>query len=256
MEYSKLTVKKLRSLIKGRWLEIPSSGSGKNGNIIRIDLINTLKYDDLLPKTLTPTKVPTPVKTLILPSSTHISPPRVHFDFQPNTSKYITGINEFDKLSNDAMMKIAYDLTPRTTVKYCSLSKKFANICNNKYFWIKKYKLDFDDYDEIRPSIRDVYTFKANLNKDLVDLLIEYSFYDEYNYENKKKLYNNALETFKDIEKYNEYVWEYFDIKKILGKRAIAYRYSDKDELKNDYELINKLVAVHNSIMDTNYQFN
>ena len=43
MDYNKLTVKKLRDLIKKRSLELPTLGSGKYGNIIKADLVRLLE---------------------------------------------------------------------------------------------------------------------------------------------------------------------------------------------------------------------
>ncbi len=45
MDWNKLTVKKLKLEIKKKGLIIPDNGSGKNGSIIKPDLVNLLKLD-------------------------------------------------------------------------------------------------------------------------------------------------------------------------------------------------------------------
>ncbi len=50
MDYKKFTVKKLKLLIKEREIILPTSGSGKNGNIIKPDLIALLNNNTIKPK--------------------------------------------------------------------------------------------------------------------------------------------------------------------------------------------------------------
>lgn len=99
-------------------------------------------------------------------------------------------------MSDDMMMKIAYKLPGETLIKYCQLSKKFANICSKKYFWIKKYQLDFTDNIPKPISFKDIYIAKIHKNTKLGKFLIEYTNFDDLNFKKQRKYYKDAFSTF------------------------------------------------------------
>lgn len=235
-----MNVDELYSLIDNRMLITPSYGSGKYGKLIKIDLINTLKYSD--------SKI-----------------------YNKNYNKLITEemiFSEFDKLPPDMIMKIAYKLSPRKVTEYCSLSKRFAKICDKEYFWIKKYQLDFSDYAK-NATIKEKYKFRMKQDPKLRNLLIDYADFDKLNYQNQIKIYTDVLQQFKDLpedismlERGDED--DIYEVQSLLTDIFYGLKLDDvskKYDIVIDYDmfngdnLINRLLDVYNSIMKTDYTF-
>ena len=63
-------------------------------------------------------------------------------------------MSRFDKLSRDEMFSIALMLDLPDILSFCRISKKFNNnVCNNKFFWIRRLKQDYEIiYLEINPD--------------------------------------------------------------------------------------------------------
>jgi len=109
----------------------------------------------------------------------------------------------FENLSNDVLFKIALDMKPNDIESFCLTSKRFNRlICANDYFWQRKYQKDFKEKPHI-PTYKEIYELKTTQNKNLVKVLNDFINYDEFSYENKKKIYDEFLkESIKVIDKY------------------------------------------------------
>lgn len=172
MNYNLLTRKDLVKKFELLGLNLPEKGSGKNGGILKSDLISVLKS---------------------------------------NTKK-----EEFSDMSSDMMNLIAYKLSGKDLISFCQTNKKFTKVCVKEDFWAKKYKLDYGEIPK-QLSIRQLYTFKAQKNSELIKYLLENTNYNDLNLYKQRKLYFEALSEFKSFifnyEEVNDDEWDMYNIK-------------------------------------------
>ncbi len=185
------------------------------------------------------------------------------------TLKYNKDI-EFDKLSIDTLMEIAYNLPGAKVLEYCILNKRFAKMCSKEYFWIKKYQLDFNDYEEVKSvSMNKIYKFRIQQDPELRRFLIDYSNFDELNYYFQVDRYIEALDLFKALGN-NNFIKE-FENKKIkyqdtfqlaivdlvtdIADPWIILQEYQYHEMINDDSLMIRVLNIYNSIMNTKYYF-
>ncbi len=203
-----------------------------------------------------------------------------------NTKNVDITLNDLSNLPSDLILKIAFDLPPKTLISYCEINKKFSKVCSKDFLWNKLYKRDFDDFDKVRLTIRQLYTFKIYQNKKLIEFINEHIIFNDYSYHKQKEIYKTALTTFKDFLYYfeaDELDIEIDDIEILeVNKKAYYIRYSIiksilifTDELKGldrvgegdldffdeidtdkkDVQYLEKLLSIYNNIFQTNYIF-
>ncbi len=203
-----------------------------------------------------------------------------------NTKNIDITLNDLSNLPSDLILKIAFDLPPKTLISYCEINKKFSKVCSEDYLWNELYKRDFDDFDKIRPTIRQLYTFKIYQNKKLIGFLNEHITFNDYSYHKQKKMYKTALTLFKDFLYYfDQDIEEVGVINNIVDlipekiKRKYLNRYNivylildytyelkgldivdlevedDINEYVNDEDYLKKLISISNDINKTNYTF-
>lgn len=237
MDYHKLTKKELTDKINKLDLDLPEYGSGKNGGIIKSDLISVLK------------------------SNTN------EMIFEGEKRK-------FSDMSSDMMSIIAYKLSGEKLISYCQLNKKFAKVCSKEDFWIKKYKLDFNDYKKIsKPlTIRQIYTFKSRQNPKLIKLI--QSFSNSYQYlslKNQIIYYNSALGMIKSLPVNMADYWGTNMVKFDIVQEIVEFFHSSNpfeidfltDDTIEDYvnnyihdePFLKRILSMYNDIMETDYTF-
>lgn len=247
MDYNKLNKMNWLKKIEELQLGVPESGSGKNGGILKSDLVDVLEKK--------------------------------------------VEIDNFSKMSEDMIMKVAYGLSGETLLDYCKISKKFARICSKDYFWRKKYQLDFGEQIKIPKHItlKQRYIFKDNRIPELHELLLKYTDYGDLIFDGQVKRYNKALTEFKiNIEDEDLDEDEYEGYSDTIGHKPILIRhirnlssivtaivfeslkydidYLDEEYIfRSDFEteyvqedkkILKLLISVYNKIHNTNYYYN
>ncbi len=179
------------------------------------------------------------------------------------TSQKSVNVDLLSNMPEDMIRKVAYHLPPVSVLEYCKTSNKFNKICSKEYFWVKKYKEDFGNFNKyiIPVTIRQAYIFKAKQNIELMILLNDLTNFNELNFESQKKYYALAVSHFRQV---NIHPVGDNDIAEELARVMMKIKFGNLsnyvgdgviEDIYDDDELIQKILDAYNSIMDTNIDF-